>query len=783
MPHRFLRRLAHCLLLGTAVAIAGAVHGEELGLKLQRTQIGAPRASGTQLPVFISAQRLDGITGKESIAEGAAELHKGNTAVFADWLKYIEATEDVEARGQVRIEREGDVITGPSLKYRVSDSTGLFEQPVFALAPRKRANGLPVSGRGHARDAAFEGEDKYRLFDAFFTTCRPGNTDWRMEVGELDLDYTQDLGVARNATIYFKNVPVMKSPYLDFALNNQRKSGFLPPMIGSTGRNGPEFTLPYYFNLAPNRDLAISPRYMEKRGLQLGADYRFLEPTFFGELKAEVLPNDTVLGQSRSAMSLVANYRQPQWVGAVNLNRVSDDNYFRDLSSRINIAAQTNLLRDAFMTYYGGWWNGGSWNATARFQGFQVLQDAARDLPVPYSRAPQLSLNAIKQDVAGGLDFSFAGEIADFRHPTAVTGTRSTAYPSLSLPMIGAGGFFTPKVGMHATRYALDANGNAPTAIPGTDQFTATAGSLSRGLPIFSVDSGLIYERNVNWRGRDLIQTLEPRAYYLRVPYRDQRRIPLFDTAIADFNYAQIFSENSFVGGDRMSDANQLTLAATSRLISSTTGQEAIRATLGQRYYFRDQLTTLDPYTAPRTYRTSNWLAAISGRPLQRWTAESAIEFNGRENRTERVTVGVRYQPQPLNTLNLSYRFLRDQLNQFDISSQWALGRGWYGVGRLNYSIMDRRIVEGLAGFEYNGDCWIGRVVLQRFAIIGNSTQPVVGTTLPVGSSTQAIFLQLELNGFSRIGSNPLEALKRNIPGYARLNQAVPVNRPYDFDD
>jgi len=778
-----LRRLALAVALGCAqTALAG-----ELGLKLQRTPVGPPRASGTPLPVFLSADRMEGITGKESVVEGNAEMHKGTTTVYADWLKYIEATEDVEARGRVRILRDGDVITGPSLKYRVNDATGTFERPVFTLAPRKRQNMQPVTGRGNARIARFEGEDKYRMFDAFFTTCKPGDSDWHLDVRELDLDYTRNIGTARNATIYFKDVPIMKAPYLDFALNNQRKSGFLPPSLGTSGKNGPEITLPYYFNLAPNRDLTVAPRFMQKRGLQLGGDLRFVERYFFGEAKAEVLPNDMVLHQSRSAVSLITNYNQPGlMIGALNLNRVSDDNYFRDLSSRINVAAQTTLPREGYLTYYGGWWNGGWWSATGRMQGFQVLQDATRSIPVPYWRAPQLALNAVKQDVGAGLDFDLAGEVVDFRHPTNVIGLRSTVYPSLSLPIITAGSFLTPKIGIHSTYYVLDPNGNVAASIPGTPQLTAASGTLTRTLPIFSVDGGLNYERKANWQGQSLIQTLEPRAYYLLVPRRDQSRIPLFDTAVADFNYAQIFSENSFVGGDRINDASQVTLAVTSRLLFTSTGQEAARATVGQRYYFRDQQVTLDSTTPARTYRSSDWLAALSGRLTQRWTAESALEYNGRENRAERVTVGVRYQPELLKTLNVSYRYLRDQLNQFDVSSQWPLGRGWYGVGRLNYSLMDRRIVEGLAGFEYNGDCWIGRVVLQRFAVAAGSAAPIfAGSTPPVvaGSSTNAIFLQLELNGFSRIGSNPFEALRRNIPGYARLNQAVPVNRPYNFDD
>ncbi len=755
MPFPRTRRLA----LAMVFACAQSAHADGLGLKLQPTLAGPPGSRDAQLPVFLSADRVEGTVGKDAVAEGHAELHRGTTSIYADWMKYIEESEEVEARGQVRIERSGDVITGPSLKYHMKDSTGTFDQPEATLAPRTRRGLEPVTGRGRARSVELLGEDKYRLFDAVFTTCKPGNDDWYMKVGELDLDYTRDLGTARKGTIYFKGVPILASPYMDFALNNQRKSGVLPPLFGTTGRNGPEITVPYYFNLAPNRDLTVSPRYMEKRGVQVGAQTRFLEPNYYGEAKVEVLPGDKIAQQTRSAFSLLANYADPRMTGVLNLNRVSDDNYFRDLSSRINITSQTTLPREGWLTYNGGWWNGGWWNATGRFQTFQVLQDASRSIPVPYWRMPQILLNAGKQEVEG-LDFSFMGELVDFRHPTNLLGRRSTLYPSISLPIVTAGGFFTPKFGLHTTHYQIDPNGNV----------TTTPGTLSRTLPIFSLDSGLIYERNTSWQGNKYVQTLEPRAYYLLIPNRDQSQIPLFDTAVADFNYAQIFSENSFVGGDRINDANQLTLAVTSRLLFSATGQEALRGTLGQRYYFKGQQVTLDASTPARGYRFSNWLAALSGRLTQNWTTETAVEYNGRDNRTERLTVGARYLPEPLKTLNLSYRYLRNQLHQVDVSGQWPLGGGWRGVGRVNYSLSGGRIVESLAGFEYNADCWIGRVVVQRFAVAE-------------GSATQAVFLQLELNGFSRIGSNPLDVLRRSVPGYLPPNQAARASRPEGFSD
>ena len=295
-----------------------------------------------------------------------------------------------------------------------------------------------------------------------------------------------------------------------------------------------------------------------------------------------------------------------------------------------------------------------------------------------------------------------------------------------------------------------------------------TPETMQRVLPISSLDSGLTFERDTAFLGQRFRQTLEPRFYYLHVPYRDQSKIPLFDTGLADFNYAQVFSENLFNGGDRIADANQLTIAATTRILSPSSGQEILKATIGQRHYFQNQQVALNDLTPTRTDKTSDFLAALSGRVTRHWSLDSALQYNSHRNFFERLGMGARYQPETSKTLNLGYRFTRDALNQVDISAQWPLGGRWSGVGRYNYSMRDNRLVESLGGFEYNAGCWIGRIVLQRFAAA-------------TGNFTSAVFVQLELNGFSRIGSNPLETLKRNIPGYGRLNQTLPDSRLFDF--
>jgi LPS-assembly protein len=337
-----------------------------------------------------------------------------------------------------------------------------------------------------------------------------------------------------------------------------------------------------------------------------------------------------------------------------------------------------------------------------------------------------------------------------------VNGSRLTLYPSASLPLILPGAYLTPKLGLHSTNYSLERN---PAGIPDT---------IQRTLPIASVDGGLTFERDTSFIGQEFRQTLEPRMYYLYVPFRDQSKVPLFDSGLADFNYAQIFSENLFNGGDRIADANQLTIAATTRILSPSSGQEVLKATIGQRHYFENQQVALNDVTPTRTDKTSDFLAALNGHISRYWTLDSALEYNPHRNFFERLGVGARYQPETAKVLNLGYRFTRSSLNQVDVSAQWPLGGGWNGVGRYNYSLRDNRLVEALGGFEYNGGCWIGRIVVQRFASA-------------TGTFTSGVFVQLELNGFSRIGSNPLETLKRNIPGYSRLNQTSPDSRPFHF--
>src|SRR5712692_6349757 len=395
--------------LAIALVCSAAVQAQGQGLQPRRSLDKPSGVSPDSLPVTVDADRLEGVPGEETTAQGNATLRRGTLSIRADSLKFREQKEDVEARGNVRLESEGNVLTGPALKYQLRDATGVFEKPDFTFAPRSRPDQQPVTARGQAESIELLGEKQFRI----------------------------------KGGLYFKGVHVITAPSIDFSLNNQRKSGFLPPSIGTTGKSGPELAIPYYLNLAPNYDLTLTPRYMEKRGLQIAEEFRYLQKNYNGEFKAEQLPQDQAADRSRSAMTLVHSYnRDGALLGGLNLNKVSDDNYFRDLATRINVTSQTTLPREGFLTYNGSWWGTGSYSATTRVQRFQVLQDPNNPIVAPYSRTPQVALSTLRQDV-GGFDFRSAAEFVDFRHPSLVNGKRSTLYPSLSLPLITSGAFLT----------------------------------------------------------------------------------------------------------------------------------------------------------------------------------------------------------------------------------------------------------------------------------------------------------------------------------------------------
>jgi LPS-assembly protein len=445
--------------------------------------------------------------------------------------------------------------------------------------------------------------------------------------------------------------------------------------------------------------------------------------------------------------------------GYLNLNKVSDDTYFTDLSDRVALTSLTTLPREGGVSYLTG-----PWTLVARAQAFQTLQDPTAPQPLPYNRVPQFLATLRDVDYAG-LTFAGTGEYAYFRQPTLTTGQRAYVWPTVAWSRQGAAWTFTAETGVHARVYDLN---EVRPDVPSNQSYV---------IPISSVDAGLVFERDWSVFGRDFVNTLEPRAFYVYVPYKNQSNAPVFDTAIDDFNFIQLFSVNRYLGNDRIGDANQLTLAMFSRLLDPEGGGERFRIGVGERFYFQDQRVVLNE--APRSANKSDILLGAEGRLTDAWALIGLWEYNFSASETEQLQGGIRYTPEPGKALSAKYTYNRQfvdpvtqqqQLNQFDLAAEWPVYDGLTLLGRWNYSILGRKTLEGVGGIEYNAGCWVLRLVVQHL-------------TTTTQSATNSIYLQIELNGLARFGTSPLDLLRRSVPGYMKTNDptVAPRDRGADY--
>lgn len=728
------------------------VRADETPLTLKKdTELRGSQAAGDEGPLFLSADVVRSITTDIIEASGKVEARKAGQNFFADILRYDRALNRIEASGNVRMEQPRLVVHGSNLKLQLDSHTGILADPRYRIYP---APDVRINGRGSAKSLEFIGDEKYAAKEATYTTCPVGNDDWYLKVADLEIDQNKQVGTARNVMLTFKDVPLLYAPWADFSLNDARKTGFLPPTIGFTGKSGLDITLPYYFNLAPNYDATLYPRLLASRGMQLGSEFRYLMPSHHGDAALEYLPNDQTDKRSRWLAAMNHDHRfSSRLKGMINFLRVSDDEYFRDLSNQVTVTSRSILPQEGTLTYEGDNWQGG-----LRVQQLQVLQDP--DLPIlqtPYYRLPQLTLTA-SRNLKASLRAHVESEYIHFQHPNPILvpnpdgyyqvkdGNRYTVYPSLTLPYSNSAFFIAPKIGYHYTHYSIDT------------PLTGNPSSIDRGLPIASIDSGLFMERDFSFRGSSYLQTLEPRAFYVHVPYRNQNDIPVFDSAPLDLSFAQIFTENQYTGSDRINDANQLTLALTSRFIDESNGLERLKVAIGQRYYFSSQRVTLNPGDPVRDSSSTDLLALLSGQINHAWRLDSGWQFDTDLGKTIKSTISASYRPGPGRVASMGYRFLDGSVEQLDSAFQWPLTSRLYGLARANYSFRDNRMIEGLAGLEYNGGCWVMRAVAQRIATAEKDV-------------SNSFYLQLELNGMGRLGASPMNALKESIPGYTPSNE------------
>jgi len=743
-----------------------------------------PKGEGArQLPIVLRARSISSRPDLDTVAEGDVEFRRGGLTIQADRLSYDAVRDLATARGQVVIRREGAVYRGPELQLQVQRFEGFFLQPEFEL---------PLLGAGgRATRVDFLDSTRSQAQNAEYTSCpRPAEGDpaWVLSTERVELDLERNEGLAEGAVLRFLGTPILALPTLSFPLGDERKSGWLPPSLNIDNRSGIELSLPWYWNIAPNRDATLAPRLITRRGPGLDSEFRYLEARHDGNVAVEWLPRDELAGRGRHSVQW---QHSSQLAGSARLVidglRVSDEAWWKDFpNAGRHFTARLLPFRAGIDSPFSmGTLSGQTY---ARLLRWQVLQDSAARVASPYERSPQIGLQ-LAQGADTGWHWSLQTEWNRFTLPHGqagedlrATGTRWHAIGQLTHAWRDSSAWFVPRLSLNLARYDTEwrAVGDLGKAL-----------RARRSIPSFSIDAGLVLERQTEAFGRALHQTLEPRLLYVNTPFRDQFALPNYDAAAKDFNFTSVYSENLFSGVDRVSDAHQITGGFTTRLVDARTGAETLRLGLMQRYLFRTQRLTAaadgSPSNVPLEQKFSDVLLLGSTSVLPGWTLDASMQYSPEVDRSVRSIVGARYSPGTFRTVGATYRLARGFSEQLELGWQWPIWRSatgsgahatsraskplfaggsgssscsgtWYTVGRLNYSLKDSRITDSVLGLEYDAGCWIGRFVAERVST-GRS------------EATTRLLLQLELVGLSRLGSNPLRVLKDNIPGYQLLRE------------
>lgn len=636
--------------------------------------------------------------------------------------------------------------------------------------------------RGHASAVIRDSKTVSRYQDVAYTSCPTGSQDWVIHASELKIDKEEGEGIAKNAWLEFKGAPVFYSPYMSFPTDSNRKSGFLAPSFGSTQRSGINFGMPYYWNIAPNYDATFKPRYLTKRGILLAGDFRYLTESSLGQTNLELLPNDYLKqNQPRYFASVKNTTRFTDKVHAnVDLNYVSDKNYFAELGSALSLPNFSYLKSQADVGYYGD-----MMNAVARIENYQSIDKYLTGNKLPYRKLPEIDIHFKHEfnQLPVPVNVALNNEFVYFQHSSLLNGQRSNVKPSVSMPLQSESAYITPKASLQYTNYFLS-----------DPLISGYSSQISRTLPIFSTDSGMTFERNLNLGGKGFLNTIEPRLFYLYIPRADQKDIPIFDTSAYDIWFNTLFRENRFSGLDRIQDANQVTMAVSSRLIDEHTGKERAKFSLGNILYFQDREVqapfyiqkidangkpTLETFTPPtETGSFSNVIGELSAKINDHVAIDSGIQFDPYQNEISRGKAILHLTNQPNEIINVGYRYRKiaptiipnreNDIIQSDMSFHYPIYDNWSAVGRWQYSLLYNSTQESFLGIEKENCCWRFRVVGRRYV---NNLNVFSNGADVQGVSQTGIFFQVELKGLTGVGEKIDTFLEQNIYGYRATEQ------------
>jgi len=670
--------------------------------------------------------------------DGDANLHgnvtirSGQRLLRADQAHIDSERRNVDLSGKVEYLDPQLHVRGQSGSFQ-GNGVGEFSGAEFEL--------LLLSVRGAAESAKLRSNGEIDLTGVRYTACPPGNRDWQIQAGSISIDQKDHSGTGRDIRLEFMGVPILYAPWITFPVGDQRKSGLLFPTIGSSGKGGTQIAVPWYWNIAPNMDATFTGRLLSARGARLDPEFRYLTEDSRGILDAEYLFHDKVTDTARSFVEWRHVTRFDEGTRLlVDAANVSDSSYFEDFGSGFESTSIIALNRLAEFRH-----DTEHWSLRARTQDYQIIDQSLSPQDRPYTILPRLTATGLWRDLPAGFAAAVYAEAEDFQRNIGPDGLRIDTVPKLGWRVDRGGAYLAADAGWRYTHYSLTNVSGGPD-------------SPSRSLPIASVDSGLVLERTTGPAGERL-QTLEPRVLYLYVPYRNQNDLPVFDTALPDMNTVQLYRDNRYVGADRQSDANQVSVGLTTRLLDAAHGRQYLSATVGEAFYFTQPRVRL-PDESPAPLSSSNLIAELELAAFANWNARFGYDWNPNENFTQKSEVLLQYKPANDQIVNLGYRFLHDQVEQADISAAWPISRDWRGFARWVYSIRDQRTVDQFVGLEYSSCCWGVRVIVRRFI---NSRS---------GSSENSVGLELELKGLSSVGTDNGAFLRSAIRGYSALPPA-----------
>ena len=669
----------------------------------------------SQAPLLVYARELDAANDRESEIRGAVELFRADQHLQTESLLFDPVSSVVTVPGPVFYRDSQVWIRGSEARVGLAEESGYFSGINFGLTGS--------TANGSASRAELFGGVTSRLYDLEYTTCPSDRPDWLFQMKELELRHDEGMGSARGAKLKFKGVPILYMPWFTFPIDDRRRSGFLYPGLGYSSDTGFELSVPWYWNIAPNQDATLEPRWFSERGFMLTGEYRFMTRRQRGEIDFDYMPNDRETEEERYHYQ-VRHQSQParNWSTELLIERVSDENYFQDYGTTLRQTARQFLRSSAALRGVGQYWD-----FELMADDFQVIDESVTPENEPYRRVPRMLFRLDQPLGLGGLTFGLDSEVVAFDRDVGVTGTRMDLFPSLYWDHYHRWGFVKPRVGYRYTTYDLDYAGQ-----PGDE-------SPSRGAAIASLDAGLVFDRFTSDGG---YQTLEPRLYYLRVPYEQQDDLPLFDTGEFTFGFSQLFNPNRFAGGDRLGDTNQLSLALSTRKFDSQNGAARWSLGFGQIFYFADRRVQIDdeavdnedlsPFLGEFTWYFSPQLSMAAG-----------LQWNWDRNRFDVGTLNLGWSGEQGQRVAFEYRYRTERVDQFDLRLSWPIGERWMVLSRLNYSFADDDLLELQGGFEYESCCWAIRTVLRRY--LRNRD----------GEYRDGIYVEFNLKGLASIGSGP----------------------------